>query len=60
MAPDHQPVQKISDTIKELADGILNSNFRVKNFRKSFLIRLNTLNYLKKNKLINSNLEWII
>lgn len=60
MAPDHQPVQKISNTIKELANGILNSNFRVKNFRKSFLIRLNTLNYLKKNKLINSDLEWII
>ena len=60
MAPNHQPTQKLSDTIKELADGITNSNFRIKNFRKSYLVRLNTLNYLKKNKLINSDLNWIV
>lgn len=59
LAPNHQPIQKLSDTIKEIADGISNSNFRVKDFRASHLIRLNTLNYLKNNKLINFNLEWI-
>ena len=59
LAPNHQPIKKLSETIKEIADGISNSNFRIKDFRKSHLVRLNTLNYLKKHNLINSNLEWI-
>ena len=59
LAPDYQPIQKLSDTIREIADGISNSNFKIKDFRKSHLVRLNTLNYLKQQKLINSNLEWI-
>jgi len=59
LAPDHQPIQKIYNTISEIADGISNSNFRVKDFRKSHLVRLNTLNYLSEQKLINANLEWI-
>jgi len=59
LAPNHQPIKKLSETIKDIADGISNSNFRTKDFRKSHLVRLNTLNYLKKHNLINSNLEWI-
>ena len=59
LAPEHQPIQTIYNTIKEIADGITNSNFKVKDFRKSHLVRLNTLNYLREQKLINGNLEWI-
>ena len=59
LAPDHQPIQKIYNPISEIADGISNSNFRIKDFRKSHLVRLNTLNYLREQKLINDNLEWI-
>lgn len=59
LAPNYQPMKKLSDTITEIADAISNSNFRVSDFRKSYLIRLCTLNNLREKKLITSNLKWI-
>ena len=59
LAPNYQPTKKLSDTITEIADAISNSNFRVSDFRKSYLIRLCTLNNLREKQLITSNLKWI-
>lgn len=58
LAADFQPIQKIDGTIKEIADGISDSDFRNPNFRDSYLSRLSTLKYLTNKNLINSNLEW--
>jgi len=58
LAPNHQPIKKIDETIKEIADGIKISEFRNPNFRESYLSRLSTLKYLTSRNLINSNLEW--
>lgn len=49
----------INESIKEIINGLNQINFNDYEFRKSNLIRLNKLNFLKKQNLINNNLEWI-
>ena len=58
LAPNHQPVHDLANTIKELKDNLLGMSFNDPNYRESLLIRLKTLNNLQTKDLINSNLEW--
>jgi nucleoside-diphosphate-sugar epimerase len=53
LAPEYYPVETISNTILKLKNGIEKMQFRNENFRESHYIRLNTINYLINNKLIN-------
>jgi len=58
LAPDHQPIHTIESTIKALIEGLSKVGFRDKNFRKGNLIRLNKINKLQSQKLINEELKW--
>lgn len=58
LAPDHQPIWDLENTIRELRDNLLQMNFRDSNFRESSFIRLKVLNFLKEESYINENLEW--
>lgn len=58
LAPNHQPVWNLKDTIRELRDNLLEMNFNDPNFRESKLIRLRVLKYLEENHFINKDLEW--
>ena len=60
LAPKYAPKININQTILELIHGLKDSNFNNLEFRKSNLIRLNKINWLKENNLINNNLNWIL
>ncbi|MFH0758712.1 MAG: NAD-dependent epimerase, partial [Bacteroidota bacterium] len=55
--PGHQPQHNLERTIEELIEGLRQMNFRDKNFRGSDLIRLQVINKLLEDRIINSNLE---
>ncbi|MTI31182.1 NAD-dependent epimerase/dehydratase family protein [Xanthovirga aplysinae] len=57
LAPDHQPEWNLKSTIRELVEGLGKMGFQDKNFRQSNLIRLNVINSLKKEGLINEELS---
>ena len=59
MAPSHIPIYDIERTIKELLVGLKSLNFKDSDFRKSNYIRLNTINSLLKNQIIDNNLKLI-
>ena len=60
LAPNHQPLVTLSETIRDLRDGLEEMGFSDSNFRNSQLIRLNVLNnYISSNKL-TSNLNWVL
>jgi nucleoside-diphosphate-sugar epimerase len=59
LAPDHQPIWDLADTIAELRDNLMAMKFNDRNFRESKLIRLKVLSYLEEHNMINKNLEWI-
>jgi nucleoside-diphosphate-sugar epimerase len=56
MAPNHVPIYDLERTIKELITGLRSINFNDLNFRQSHLIRLNIINELIRNKIIDNNL----
>lgn len=58
LAPLHQPQYDLLSTISGLKDGLESINFTDVNFRKSLWIRLNVLNKLQSNDLLNSELRW--
>jgi nucleoside-diphosphate-sugar epimerase len=58
LAPDHQPVYTLRQTIEELAEGLTAVNFKDDNYRNSLLMRLKVLTTLQESNLINENLEW--
>jgi len=58
LAPKNQKHKSIDKTISELIDDIESSPFRNKDFRNSYLIRLNTLNHLRLKNKIDSMLHW--
>jgi nucleoside-diphosphate-sugar epimerase len=60
LAPLNYPHKSITNTITEVANSIQKSNFFEEDFRSSHLIRLNTLNYLRDNKKIDSDINWIM
>jgi nucleoside-diphosphate-sugar epimerase len=60
LAPNHQPVYSLEDSVKGLIDGYMAIGFTDKNFRNSNLMRLNIINDLLKNGFINSDLRFVV
>lgn len=60
LAPQHQPQVTLTEAIQTLASGLKEMNFADADFRKSGLMRLNTLNGLKTGQLLDENLRWKI
>jgi len=58
IAPNHQPQYDLINTIEELRDGLEAMGFDDEKFRNSNYMRLNMLNQLRANGLLNENLEW--
>lgn len=59
LAPDHQPLMKLEDTIKEVKDNLEAMGFNDPKFRESQFIRLKTLTRHRNCSRLNDNLEWI-
>jgi nucleoside-diphosphate-sugar epimerase len=59
LAPGFTPQYSLEKTIKDLIEGLKESNFNDMDFRNSHLIRLKTLNNLINNKVLNEKLELI-
>lgn len=58
LAPDHQPVWTLEETIRDLKDNFMAMGFDDPDFRNSQYIRLKVLARLRERKLLNVNLEW--
>ncbi len=58
LAPQHQPIWSLEQTIRELRDGLERMQFHDAHFRDSQFIRLKTLNRLREKKLLDHNLQW--
>ena len=58
MAPNHQPVFSLKPTITALYDSLIKMGFNDPKFRESNLMRLNVINQLKQNKLLDNDLYW--
>ena len=58
LAPRHQPEYDLEATIRELQAGLQAMNFADPDFRKSNLIRLNTLSLLRSSGLLTEDLRW--
>jgi len=58
LAPNHQPRIDLTTAINGLRAGLEQMNFHDQDFRKSQLMRLNTLSVLRKSDVLNDNLEW--
>jgi nucleoside-diphosphate-sugar epimerase len=58
LAPSHQPQVTLRDAIAGLKTGLEGMNFSDREFRKSALIRLNTLSQHRAENRLNEALEW--
>lgn len=58
LAPAHQPVVGLNDSIQELKSGLESIGFRDTEFRNSKYMRLNILMELRNRGLLNDKLEW--
>lgn len=58
LAPSHQPQVSLKQAIEELAAGLREMGFHDRDFRKSGLMRLNTLSALRKANLLTEDLRW--
>ena len=56
IAPNHQPIHSLKQTILELKEGLEKINFEDKNFRNSNLIRLNVINQLVEQGKVDKDL----
>jgi nucleoside-diphosphate-sugar epimerase len=59
LAPDHQPVYDLENSIKDLISGLKDINFQINNFRNSEFMRLNIINQLSKDGIINGQLSLV-
>jgi nucleoside-diphosphate-sugar epimerase len=59
LAPNHQPIYTLQQSIKELFDGLTLMEFKDGDFRNSLLMRLKVLTTLQELNLINTELEWL-
>ncbi len=59
LAPAHQPIVSLTDSIKGLKEGLDVIGFTDGNFRNSNYMRLNSLNQLKEKGLLDGKLQWI-
>ncbi len=58
LAPDHQPKNKLHDSVSQLISGLRSTGFRNPKFRDSTYVRLNALRRLQDNGKLNKNLFW--
>ena len=58
LAPDHQPVVTLDQSIQNLVDGLKKMNFKDADFRSSDLIRLKVLQDHMDTGRLNERLEW--
>jgi nucleoside-diphosphate-sugar epimerase len=58
LAPEHQPVHDLADTVRELKAGLEAIGFADAHFRESRLIRLKILNNLKNAGKVGDDLYW--
>jgi nucleoside-diphosphate-sugar epimerase len=56
IAPNHQPLHNLKQTILELKEGLEKIKFNDKNFRNSNLIRLNVINQLIEKEIVDKDL----
>jgi nucleoside-diphosphate-sugar epimerase len=59
LAPNHQPLYTLQQTILELHQGLIAMNFKDVDFRNSFLMRLKALTSLQESKKIDEELKWV-
>lgn len=60
LAPGFQPQYNLLTTILNLKDGLKAMGFNDQHLKSSHLIRLKFLEHLKKKRLINDQLHWIV
>jgi UDP-glucose 4-epimerase len=58
LAPDHQPVVSLDQSIQNLIVGLKKMDFKDSNFRSSDLMRLKVLQHHIDGGRLNENLEW--
>jgi nucleoside-diphosphate-sugar epimerase len=58
LAPDHQPIHDLDDSITGLRDGLQALNFKDSNFRQSLFMRLVQLTHLKERGYLTDTLQW--
>ncbi len=58
LAPNHQPIYSLKPSIQNLYDELMKMGFNDPNYRTSSLIRLNVINQLLTDNLLDSNLNW--
>ncbi|SKB30699.1 Nucleoside-diphosphate-sugar epimerase [Parapedobacter luteus] len=58
LAPDHQPVFTLKETIIELVEGLVSLDFKSYDIYQSPLIRLRVLNKLQIEERLNADLTW--
>lgn len=58
LAPAHQPVVGLRESIQELKAGLESIRFRDGDFRNSYYMRLNILTELRKKGFLNDKLQW--
>ena len=59
MAPNHQPQKSLSQTVKELRDGLIAMGFINNDFHNSDFMRLNVLRNHINSKILTQDLNWI-
>ncbi len=59
LAPDHQPAYDLEKSIMGLIDGLKSIDFQISNFRNSEFMRLNIINQLSKDGIINEQLRLV-
>jgi hypothetical protein len=59
LAPNHQPLYTLQQTILELHQGLIAMHFKDANFRNSFLMRLKALTSLQESNKIDKELKWV-
>jgi nucleoside-diphosphate-sugar epimerase len=58
LAPSHQPVRELEESIREIKTGLENVGFADPDFRNSRLIRLKVLSALRADGLLTEDLYW--
>lgn len=58
LAPDFQPQVSLAGAVKDIETGLREMCFDDPDFRRSHLMRLNTLNTLRENRLLDEQLRW--
>ncbi|MBC8081691.1 MAG: SDR family oxidoreductase [Hymenobacter sp.] len=59
LAPDHQPLRTLPDTLIELRDNLLGIGFRDAEFRSSELMRLRVISRLRETGQLTDTLTWV-